>query len=141
MNPKKTAYMGHTIRGRMGNDATDEHMERNNFKAGIIGQIIQFELKDVLDLYVPGDMDAHFLERGVRPIDIVEEVLTLDEAIIGSSDLLIVYTPDGYISGGMQREIDHAKMVGVPIVQIEDASQYNISLIEKALFSDEKQGT
>ena len=97
----------HPIRGKSGNNATNEEMTANNKKAISLGDTLM-HLFPGLQVYIPGKMDEFLLRKSVYPSSIVEGLLALDCAIVGTRDLLLVYNHDGHISGGMQREIDYA---------------------------------
>jgi hypothetical protein len=107
-------YLSHSIRGQMGQDATTEFMAENNKKALAFLQCLKTFLPQV-KWYLPGELDGFLIPRGVNLISIVEALLTLDCAIIKQSDGMVVFTPDDYISGGMQKEIDFATENSIPM--------------------------
>lgn len=120
---KITAYISHPIRGKAGNDATEEDMNNNNLKAKTMGGYLR-TLMPNLTLYIPAEMDDFLIPRGIKPVKIVEELLALDCAIIKGRDILLVYNHDGHISDGMQREIDYAKEHNIPIIVFDDKVHY-----------------
>lgn len=114
MSNRIKAYLSHMIRGPEGNNASDETMRKNNLAAQAIGNLISSCFP--VDLYVPADMDDFLLDRDRKPLDYVDILLDLDCQLIVKSDILLVYSPDGYISGGMRREINTANEYGIPVV-------------------------
>jgi len=117
--------MSHSIRGRAGNAATDEVMIANNKKAIEVGTYVENNCPD-LRIYVPGRMDKFLIDQGVTPIKVVDALLGLDCAIVGQSDILLVYIPDDYISGGMRIEIKHALCIEKDIIYFSDVSPETI---------------
>jgi len=115
-----TAYLSHPIRGI--NGATDEGMLANNKKAIDIGDILTHIFPE-LKVYVPGRMDGFLLSQGINPVSVVEGLLTLDCAIIGTRDLLLVYNWEGYTSKGMQREIDYAIDNEIAMIMFKDIKE------------------
>jgi hypothetical protein len=114
------AYLSHPIRGIAGNNVTDEVMAANNAKAKVMGNILRLACPE-LSLYIPAEMDEFLIPRGIHPVDIVEGLLALDCAIVGQSDILLVYIHDGHVSSGMRREINHAGRHGIPALYLDDA--------------------
>lgn len=114
MSNRIKAYLSHMIRGPEGNNASDETMRKNNLDAQAIGNLISSCFQG--DLYIPADMDDYLLDRGRKPLDYVDLLLNLDCRLVIKSDILLVYSPDGCISGGMQLEIDTAKEHGIPVL-------------------------
>ena len=124
--------MSHSIRGRAGNAATDEEMKANNKKAIEVGTYVENNCPD-LQIYVPGRMDNFLLKQGVTPIKVVDALLGLDCAIVGQSGMLLVYTPDDYISGGMRIEIKHALVNCKPIFYFSDTSPETIKQLNTCI--------
>jgi hypothetical protein len=126
---KIKAYLSHPIRGVAGNNATDEVMTANNTKAKTMGNTLRLACPE-LSLYIPAEMDEFLIPKGIRPVDIVEGLLALDCAIISASNLLLVYIHDGYVSGGMRREINHAEKHAMPILYFNDATNIEEFVID-----------
>lgn len=120
---KLKAYVSHSIRGKMGKDATDEFMEENNQKAIVFGKELRIAFPNI-NFYVPGDHDE-FVCIAYRNSYLNEkQILQVDCEIINSRNFVLAWSPDGYISHGMQIEIDHAHLHNIPVLvvkNIEDA--------------------
>ena len=117
-------YLSHEIRGKRGDSATSEDIEKNNKKAIKAGQEIRAYLLDwermegfpSVNLYVPAEHDealAYLWRRGWVTID---HLLAADCAILDKCDLLIVLGVP--ISRGMAIEIEYAKNHNIPIYMI-----------------------
>jgi hypothetical protein len=96
-------YVSHSIRGKYGNDATLAQMAVNGQKALKFGHWLR-ESFSMAKFYIPYEMDLLIRAVGIDPIDIVDELLILDCAIIKNCNGIIFYMPDDYMGGGMQRE-------------------------------------
>ena len=109
------AYLSHPIRGKLGDNATDESMEANNDKAKVTGNLIRVGVPD-LSVYIPAEHDNFLLSHGVIPVNMVEELLALDCAIIHDCDLILIYAHEYHLGHGMQREYDYAIKHNIPMV-------------------------
>lgn len=126
------AYMSHSIMGKQGKNAIEEYIEVNNAKAKFTGNLIRTALPK-LDLHVPSDMEA-FVHRAYKLGHMtIDQILDVDCNIINECDLLLVYDHEFYISSGMQREIDHATMLGIPIVVFNSFNDEVLLDIERAI--------
>ena len=94
---KKLIYVSHSIRGKAGNNATDEEMKQNNGRAIEFGNWLRQRFLDY-NFYIPGELDGFLLPRGIKPIKIVEGLMALDFAIIDISVGMIMFMPDDYVS-------------------------------------------
>ena len=131
--------MSHSIRGRAGNAATDEEMLANNQKAIDIGIALRNRYPN-LKLYIPAEMDFFLQDRGIEPMKIGEDViLAMDCKIVEQCDTLLVYIPDDYISGGMQREIRHALITCMQICYFSEVSDEVVKTINSLIKDNTKE--
>ena len=115
------AYMSHSIRGKMGVDATIEYMDVNNKKAIAFANKLR-EVFTELNIHVPGEYEE-FVEPAYRKGHLTErQILDVDCDIISRSDFIIIYSPDDYVSRGMQVEIDYATLHNIPIISAIDGT-------------------
>ena len=117
------AYVSHSIRGRLGKNATPESMAVNNVKAHEAAVLMRCVLPEV-HLYVPGEHDEIIviLFQGGRLKE--EDILWADcEIIKRTCNILIAWSPDNYISTGMQIEIDFANAHNIPVYIIHDVEE------------------
>ena len=128
----KKAYLSHPIMGKQSRDATEEYIEVNNAKAAFTGHLIRAALPE-LDLHVPSDMEA-FVHRAYKLGHMtIDQILDVDCNIITECDVLLVYDHEFHTSSGMQREIDHANSLGIPIVVFNSFNDEVLLDIERAL--------
>ncbi len=113
------AYLSHSIRGKLGPDATSESMAKNNIKAHEAAVALRCVLPEVC-LYVPGEHDEviSLLYQNGRLGE--GDILWADCEIIKICDFLLVWSPDGFISTGMQIEIDFAEAHKIPVFVIKE---------------------
>lgn len=114
-------YLSHSMRGRKGNAATSEEIDENCKRAGKIAKQIQYEFPE-LELYDPTQherfakkiWESKKLEKKLGLSTIINMILDADCEIVKECDLLLVLTDeDGFISDGVQREIDAADKVKI----------------------------
>lgn len=121
MSSKIRAYVSHSIRGKYGNKATVEQMEANNQKAIDFGKQLIKEFPNV-EFYIPADHDEFVLiayQRG----DLTErQILDIDCEIVSRCNFLVAFSPDDYISKGMQKEIDAAVANNIPVISAVDGN-------------------
>lgn len=117
-------YLSHPIRGRKGKDATFADMENNN-KITITKakQLRQAICDDNIYIYVPAEHDQFVLIAYKRKLLTEKDILDIDCEIVDDCDLLLVYNWEGYISRGMQREIDCANDNGISIFTFNDETK------------------
>ena len=127
---KIRAYVGHSICGKMGKDATDEYMKANNQKAINFGHELRRFFGNV-EFYVPADHDEFVMIAYRKDYVSIPEILDVDCIILSDCNFMIAYSPDGYISHGMQVEIDHANKSGIPVLVIPDASKNSLGTIHR----------
>lgn len=115
------AYISHSIRGKYGKAATDAQMAENNTKAINFGNFMCKEFPNI-QWYVPGEHDEFVLVCYRNKLLTEKQILTVDCEIIDKCNFMVVYSPDDYISRGMQVEIDHCVYTHKPIISAVDGS-------------------
>jgi len=114
-------YISHSIRGKMGNNATKEFMDANNKKAISFGETLGEEFSNI-NFHVPGAYEE-FVGPAYRKGHLTEkQILDVDCDIISRSNFIVVFAPDDYISSGMKVEIDYATLHNIPIISAVDGS-------------------
>ena len=118
---KIKVYISHSIRGKMGDKATQEYQEANNQKAITFGETLSEEFSNI-SFHVPGAYEE-FVSPAYRKGHLSEkQILDIDCDIISRSNFIIVFAPDDYISKGMKVEIDYATLHNIPIISAIDGS-------------------
>lgn len=115
MSSKIRAYISHTIRGKYGKDATDKQRKENSERCILFSTALRNEFPNI-DFYVPGEhyeIDTIAYRKNYMTED---QILDIDCTIISKCNFLVVFSPDDYISKGMQIEIDHAVSNSIPII-------------------------
>ena len=121
MSNEIKVYISHSIRGKMGNDATKEYMDANNKKAIAFGGALSKEFPNI-DFHVPGAYEG-FVGPAYRKGHLTEkQILDIDCDIISNGSFIIVFSPDDFISKGMKVEIDYAVKHSIPIISAVDGS-------------------
>ena len=118
---KIRTYVTHSIRGKFGKDATLEQMEANNQKAIDFGVVLREEFPTI-DFYIPGDHDEFVTIAYTKGYLNEKTILEVDCNIVSKCNFLTVFSPDDYISRGMQIEIDHAVKSHIPVISAIDGS-------------------
>ena len=126
------AYVSHSIRGKMGKDATPEYMRANNNKAIKLGQELRREFPTI-DFYVPGDHDEFVLLAFMAKYLNEKQILDVDCMIVDKCNFVIAYTPDDFISGGMRTEIDYANLHDISVLVIDGVSDNGLKTIHRHL--------
>lgn len=119
---KIRAYVSHSIRGKFGNDATDEQIKANIQKAIDFGNQLAKEFPDI-DFYVPGEHDEFVLIAYRKGYLIETQILDVDCVIVSQCNFLVVFAPDDYISKGMQIEVDHCVLNNIPVIAAVDGDE------------------
>ena len=116
------AYFSHSIRGKLGVNATPESMKINNGKAHKAAVLARCVLPEI-SFYVPGENDLliSILYQDGRLTE--EDILWGDCQIIKDCKILIAFSPDGFISTGMGIEIDFANRHNIPVFIIAGAGE------------------
>lgn len=113
------AYISHTIRGKHGVEATDEQRKENSEKCVSFGIALRKEFP-MIDFYIPGEhheIDTISFRKGYMT---EEQILDIDCEIISRCNFIVVFSPDDYISKGMQIEIDYAVEHNIPVIAAVD---------------------
>ena len=108
-------YLSHPIRGKAGDKATVEDIQRNNETAITIANYIRNEITASIEIHVPAEME-NFVDLAYR-MDIlsVEQILAVDCKIIEGCDAVLIYAPFGNIVSGCKVELDHALRCYKPV--------------------------
>lgn len=115
--PKKmTAYFSHHIRGKKGNDATQEEMNANRDDAIRVCNKVR-ELLPNWTIYCPAEVDEVVNELFLSKTIGEKEILAADCKILERRDALLAYCKDNHVSGGMEVEIDHANTMRIPYLE------------------------
>jgi len=112
-------YLSHSIRGKYGTDATVEQMELNCQRAMGIGNWLKKEFPQH-EFYVPAEHDLFIQKAYFKGYLTEEQILNVDCDIIAECNALIIYTPDGFISRGMDVEIEFASIWHIPTFTITE---------------------
>ena len=118
---KIRAYISHSIRGKQGVAATDAERKENSGKAISFGNVLRDEYP-MIDFYIPGEcceMDTILIKENYL---LEEQILEIDCIIISRCNFIVVFSPDDYISKGMQIEIDYAVKHSIPVISAIDGS-------------------
>ena len=133
MQKQIKVYVSHSIRGKKGNDATDEDMQHNVTLAIMFGQTLRRKFPRV-DFYVPGDHEFPPIGNLLRKKYItVEQILEIDCDIVRQCAFVIAYAPDSYLSRGMKKEIEYAGENGIPIIVIFRLDRTGENLINRQI--------
>lgn len=126
------AYVSHSIRGPKGAEATHAEMMANNAKAIAFAARLR-EACPGLDLYVPGEHDLFVMLAYTNGYITEDQILNVDKQILAKQDMLIVYSPDGYLGGGVGVELEEAKRLGMPYVVTDGSLDPVRSLVEDSI--------
>ena len=116
---KIKAYVSHSIRGKMGKEATDEYMEENNLKAIAFGNELRKAFPNI-DFYIPGDHDEFVCIAYKEKYINEKQILWIDCQIINSRNFVLAWSPDDFISNGMRIEIEHAHLHNIRVLVVKD---------------------
>ena len=118
---KIRAYIGHSIRGKFGIDATDKQRDMNSKKAVEFSKQLSEEFPNI-DFYIPGlhqEFDCVAERKGYLTD---KQILDIDCTIISRCNFIVIFSLDDYISRGMQIEIDYAVEIIIPVISSIDGS-------------------
>ena len=118
---KIRAYISHTIRGKYGMKATNKQRKENSEKCIAFGNVLRKEFSNV-DFYIPGEhheIDTIAYRKGYMT---EKQILDIDCIIISRCNFMVVYSPDDFVSKGMQIEIDHCVANNIPIISAIDGT-------------------
>ncbi len=132
-----TGYFAAPVRGKGGDDV-DPQTKLENVELGIaIGQSIA-EAFPCLDLYIPHeheDMIDSLCRNGVSSKQILDACCD----ILGTKQLLIVYTGNG-VSSGMETEIKFAWETDMSIIQFDSWGDHARERIARAMMEVKDNG-
>jgi len=121
MSNKIRAYISHTIRGKHGSAATNDERREASERAIVFGSTLRKEFPNI-DFYIPGEHYEIDTIAYKEKYMTEEQILGIDCIIISRCNFLVVFSPDDYISKGMQIEIDHCVLNKIPIISAVDGS-------------------
>ena len=130
---KTKVYLSHPIRGFMGRAATLDVMTRNNDKAIAWGRELWAYFGSQLEVYIPAEHDEFVLIAHEKNYLDIHQILDVDCDIVAKREAVIVADWESHISGGMQREINHANSLDIPVwffnkIDIDSLEQMEIFL-------------
>lgn len=108
-------YVSHSIRGKYGINATHEQMNKNNELAIAFGKKLKRKFPNVY-FHVPAEHEEFIQKAYDKGLLTEKQILDIDCEILNECNLLLVYSPDNFISRGMQVEIDYAVCNNIPII-------------------------
>lgn len=117
------AYISHSIQGKWGVNATAEQMRSNNEKAKKFGRFLA-EAFPSIEWYVPGEHDEFVMIAHKKGYITRKQILDVDCGIINGCNFMVVFSPDDYISRGMQVEVDHCQKTGKRIISAVDGNYH-----------------
>ena len=112
---KIRAYISHSIAGKYGGKATNEQKLANCDKAILFGKQLAKEFPNI-DFYIPGKHEIFVIVAFEKNYLTLEQVLDIDCSIVSQCNFIVVFSPDDYISKGMQIEIDYAVENNIPVI-------------------------
>ena len=118
---KIKAYISHSIAGKYAEKATTEQKLANCDKAILFGEQLAKEFPSI-DFYIPGKHEIFVITAFRKNYLTLEQVLDIDCNIVSQCNFIVVFSPDDYISKGMQIEIDHAVFNSIPVISAIDGS-------------------
>ena len=113
------AYISHRISDG-GGDA-DTSMEENCKRAVEFGKLMRKEFPTV-EWYVPADHETFVHIAYIKELLTIPQILEVDCDIINSCNFMLVFSPDDYISKGMQVEVDHCNFTHTSIISAIDGN-------------------
>jgi len=123
MKDRITAYMSHAIRGRKGEDCPIEEIQENTQRAIKVGVGLQMYLNQMgipIEIYIPGVHDEFVMYTYQDNLLTMKQILDIDCKILDKRDLLLVYTFDGWLGGGVGKEMKYAKEHSIPTYVFDD---------------------
>ena len=98
-------YMSHSIRGKLGNNATPASLQENCLAAIEIGEEIR-KACPWADIYIPAEHEDFVQKAYDKKYMTEEQILEIDCDIIAECDMLVIYVPAGdKLQGG--RLVEH----------------------------------
>jgi len=120
---KITAYMSHAIRGRKGDYCPVDEIQENTQRAIKVGVGLQMYLNRMgipIEIYIPGVHDEFVMHTYQDNLLTTKQILDIDCKILDKRDLLLVYTFDGWLGGGVGKEMKYAKEHSIPTYVFDD---------------------
>lgn len=111
---KIRAYCSHSIRGYMGEKCPIKQRDFNKTKAIEWGKKLWIFFGSNLELYIPGANDDWAVVGMRKGFLTIDQVLDIDCGIVELCDVLLIMDWENHISGGMLKEINTAKVLGIP---------------------------
>ena len=128
-----SVYFSHYIRGPKGHEATDSEIEYNMAQAILVADQLR-HLFPQLDMYVPAEHEDFIGIAYADGLLTEQQLLDVDCKILEQKDCVLAFAPDNYkLSRGMQREIVHARLRGIPQCHLKELDQEAISVIKEFL--------
>jgi hypothetical protein len=139
-----TAYCSHPIRGRKGDQCSQEEIELNNMKACTDLSQLALTIRRAginLEVYVPGFHDEFVSLAYAKDYVTEQQILDVDCTILDKRYILLVYDWQDYISTGMKVEIDYAEEHGIPIYVFQKIDDKTIREVMRMCFDvlDERE--
>lgn len=125
-----TAYFSHPIRGAKGAAATQEEINANCQKAVNVASLVFLDCNLLgidIEIYCPGRHDEFVQIAYQQKMLTEDQILDIDCEILSRRDLLLAYTPNGLISDGMRREINHAIKLSIPNLIFSDEEDSKVA--------------
>ena len=126
-------YVSHSIRGKKGKDATHEDIRHSVDLAIVFGQALRRKFPGVY-FYVPADHElppvGNLLDKKYISID---QILEIDCDIVKKSHFVVAYSPAGYLSTGMKKEIECAGINSIPVIEVARLDDAGIATINHQL--------
>lgn len=119
MSNKIRAYVSHSIAGKYAEEATAEQKLANCDKAILFGEQLAKEFPNI-DFYIPGKHETFVITAFKKKYLTLEQVLDIDCDIISQCNFIVVFSPDDYISKGMQVEVDYCVFNNIPVIVAVD---------------------
>jgi hypothetical protein len=116
-------YLSHSIRGKYGNQATQQQMQQNCQMACDIAMMIKDAIRPPIDIYVPGAHDEFVQIAYYKGFITESHILDVDCTIIDTCDAVLFYSPDGIICGGCKIEKDYAEATNKPVIVFADVEE------------------
>ena len=137
---KVSAYFSHSIRGKAGANATEEDMMKNCAKAMEVAAWIRESVPEI-DLYVPAEHED-FVSIAYKDKYLTEDqILEIDCKILKKRDFHIVHEVDGWLGGGIEKEINAAKKYRKPsfyVSELDEVTAVALRVIVRDLLKEKR---
>jgi len=115
-----TGYFSAPIRGKRGSNARRGEIRKNIAAGRKMASKIRKIFGTLLNLYVPHDQDDLIQILWYAGKLTAKDILEGDCKIVSKKDLFIVWSPEGWLSGGCAQELKTAEECGIPIIRFEE---------------------